>query len=108
MAKTLQFGLAAVLSAGVALAIPAYAASKATSTKSTAAASTEVDLSKTSTKAAGLKGKKLMAVDANERKITAELNKKAMEGQIGQQSSLETPMPQLQASAQSDQDNTLQ
>jgi hypothetical protein len=45
MAKTLQFGLAAVLmSAGVALAVPAYAAaSKADSTKETAATGT-VDL----------------------------------------------------------------
>ena len=111
MAKTLQIGLAAVLmSAGVALAVPAYAAaSKANSTKDTAASST-VDLQHTSTKAAGLKGKKLATVDANERKITAELNKQAMSGQTtpGQQSSLESSSPQQQASAETESENTTQ
>jgi hypothetical protein len=111
MAKTLQFGLAAVLmSAGVALAVPAYAAaSKADSTKETAATGT-VDLQHTSTKAAGLKGKKLVSVDANERKITAELNKQATAGQTmpGQQSSLESSSAQQQASAESEPENSIQ
>ena len=107
MAKTLQIGLAAVLAAGVALAFPAYAASKVTKAKDNAI-STPVDLNHTSTKVAGLKGKKLASVDANERRITAELNKKAMEGQTGQQSSLETPMPQQQAAAETDSETITQ
>jgi hypothetical protein len=111
MAKTLQIGLAAVLvSAGVALAIPAYAASsKAVSTKDSAASGT-VDLQHTSTKAAGLKGKRLATVDRNERRITAELNKQAMSGQstTGQQSSLDSNTSQQQASAQTDSETTTQ
>jgi hypothetical protein len=107
MAKTLQIGLAAVLSAGVALAFPAYAASKVTKAKDTAI-SAPVDLNHTSTKAAGLKGKKLATVDANERRITAELNKKAMSGQTGQQSSLDSNSSQQQASAETDSETTTQ
>jgi hypothetical protein len=166
MAKTLHIGLATVLlSAGVALAIPAYAASNAGTADQNASASqntenqnaTEIqkptethkatvkrtatvkrksasakrnessdqtasgtqsvtnefaglNLGKTSTKAAGLKDKKLATVDANERKITAELNKQAMSGQTtpGQQSSLESSSAQQQASAQTDSETTKQ
>ena len=114
MAKTLQIGLAAVLmSAGVALAVPAYAASsKAVGPKDTAASGT-IDLQHTSTKAAGLKGKRLSAVDAKERRITAELNKEATSGQTtpaGQQSSLQSSdsQQQQQASANTDSETTTQ
>jgi hypothetical protein len=110
MAKTLQIGLAAVLmSVGVALAAPAYAASKSDSSKDTNASST-VDLQQTSTKAAGLKGKRLATVDAKERKITAELNKQAMSGQTtpGQQSSLDSSSTQQQASAETESEISTQ
>jgi hypothetical protein len=92
----------------VALAAPAYAAAgKAAAGKDTAA-STNVDLGHTSTPARGLSGKKLAQVDMNERKITAELNKKAMAGQTGQQSSLESSSNQQQAAAQSEPENNIQ
>ena len=109
MAKTLQTSLAVVLmSSAVALAAPAYAA--ASKSTNQAASSTNVDLQHTSTKAAGLKGKKLATVDANERKITAELNKQAMAGATGQQSFNAQPDSgnQQQAAVDSESDTITQ
>jgi len=111
MAKTLQFGL--LMSAVLALAAPAYAAAdKAGAAKDTTASAT-ADLSHTSTPARGLKGKKLVQVDQNERRITAELNRAATSGQTipanGQQSSLEsTGGTQQQAAADIEPENTTQ
>jgi hypothetical protein len=112
MAKTLQIGLAAVLlSAGVALA-PAYAAAgKSDGTKDTSASAT-ADLTHTSTPARGLKGKKLVQVDQNERRITAELNRSATSGQTtpasGQQSSLQSSSNTQQAAAEAEPENSIQ
>ena len=113
MAKTLQIGFAAVvMSAGVALAFPVYAAAGKSDAAADAAVSTTVDLQHTSTKAAGLTGKKLAQVDQNERRITAELNRQAMAGQTtpanGQQGSLPPSSGTQQAAAESEPENSIQ